>query len=133
VIGNQIKINGELSGDEDVTVEGRVEGQINLKRTLTIGPSGNVTATVHAKSIVIAGRVVGDVSADEKVELVASGSLEGNIRAPKIVISEGAHFKGSVDMTGKPTAPAPASPPPPKGASGETADKPSFRSDAQSR
>jgi cytoskeletal protein CcmA (bactofilin family) len=133
VIGNQIKINGELSGDEDVTVEGRVEGQINLKRTLTIGPSGNVTATVHAKSIVIAGRVVGDVSADEKVELVASGSLEGNIRAPKIVISEGAHFKGSVDMTAKPTAPPAIPSAAPKGAPSEALEKTPLRSDAQSR
>lgn len=105
VIGNQIKISGELSGDEDVEISGRVEGKINLRKNLTVAASGNVEAQVHAKNVTIAGRVKGDVSADEKVEIVASGSLEGNIRAPKIVISEGAHFRGNVDMTGKGEAP----------------------------
>lgn len=110
MIGNQIKITGELSGDEDVEISGRVEGKVNLKRNLTIAASGNVEAEIHAKNVVIAGRVKGDVSADEKVEIVASGALEGNIRAPKIVISEGAHFRGNVDMTGKSEAPKNAEP-----------------------
>ena len=105
MIGNQIRIMGELSGDEDVEISGRVEGKISLKKNLTVTSSGNVAAEVHAKNVTIAGHVKGDVSAEEKVELVASGSLEGNIRAPKIVISEGAHFRGNVDMTGKVEAP----------------------------
>lgn len=132
MIGTQIRISGELSGDEDMTIEGRVEGQINLRRNLTIGPSGNVAATIHAKTVVIAGKVNGDVSADEKVELVASGSLEGNIRAPKIVISEGAHFKGSVDMTAKGAPPLAAPPPVAAAKSGgpSEAEKLPFRPDA---
>lgn len=101
VIGSQIKLNGDLSGDEDVEIQGRVEGTINLKKDLVIASAGNVEAKIHAKNVTIAGKVKGDVTADEKVELIASGSLEGNIRAPKIVISEGAHFRGNVDMTGR--------------------------------
>jgi cytoskeletal protein CcmA (bactofilin family) len=103
VIGSQIRINGELSGDEDVEISGRVQGKIQLQKNLLIAPSGNVEAEVHAKNVTIAGKVKGNVSADEKVEIIASGSLEGDIRAPKIVISEGAHFKGSVDMRGSDT------------------------------
>jgi cytoskeletal protein CcmA (bactofilin family) len=99
MIGPNTKINGELSGDEDVVVDGRVEGKINLKKQLTVGPTGQVHAEVRARNILIAGKVIGNVSAEDKVELVATGSLEGNIRAAKIVIAEGAHFKGSVDMS----------------------------------
>lgn len=101
MIGSQTKIKGELTGDEDIEIAGRVEGTINLKKGLTISSGAQIEATVHAKTVTIAGHVRGDVSADERVELLPSGSLEGNIRGPRIVISEGAHFRGSVDMSGK--------------------------------
>lgn len=117
MIGPGTRIQGELSGEEDVVVDGRVEGKISLQKQLTIGPSGQVHADIHARNVLIAGKVVGNVSADDKVELVATGSLEGNIHAAKIVIAEGAHFKGSVDMASakmsEPKAPSasPATPP----------------------
>jgi len=101
VIGPNIRIQGELSGDEDLVVEGRVEGKISVTKGLRIGPQAQVNAEVKAHHVVIAGRVVGNVVAADKVELLPSGILEGNIRAPKIVIAEGAQFKGSVDMGGK--------------------------------
>ena len=114
VIGSQIKLTGDISGDEDVEVQGRVEGTINLKKNLVIATGGSVDAKIHAKNVTIAGKVKGDVTADERVELLASGSLEGNVRAPKIVISEGAHFRGSVDMSAtKPDAARPGEPPKP--------------------
>jgi cytoskeletal protein CcmA (bactofilin family) len=117
VIGTQIKLTGDISGDEDVEIQGRVEGTINLKKNLVIATGGSVDAKIHAKNVTIAGKVKGDVTADERVELLASGSLEGNVRAPKIVISEGAHFRGSVDMSSsRPDAaksPEPAKPPAP--------------------
>ncbi|MGH9441367.1 MAG: bactofilin family protein [Thermoanaerobaculia bacterium] len=114
VIGSQIKLTGDVSGDEDVEIQGRVEGTINLKKNLVIATGGSVDAKVHAKNVTIAGKVKGDVTADERVELLASGSLEGNIRAPKIVISEGAHFRGSVDMSSaRPEAAKPGEPPRP--------------------
>ena len=100
MIGPNTRVSGELSGDEDVVVDGRVDGTVRLKKQLTVGPAGEVHAEVFAKTVLIAGKVVGNVTAEEKVEIVATGSLEGNIRAAKIVIAEGAHFKGSVDMGG---------------------------------
>jgi cytoskeletal protein CcmA (bactofilin family) len=102
VIGSQIKVVGEISGDEDVEILGRVEGTILLKKDLVISSAGTADAKIHAKNVTIAGKVKGDVTADERVELLASASLEGNIRAPKIVISEGAHFRGNVDMSTRP-------------------------------
>ena len=110
VIGPNIRIQGELSGDEDLVVEGRVEGKISVSKGLRIGPQAQVNATVKAHHVVIAGRVVGDVQATDKVEILPSGILEGNIRAPKIAIAEGAQFKGSVDMSGAKNAPAQAPP-----------------------
>jgi len=119
VIGPQIRIQGELSGDEDVVIEGKVEGKIAMTKTVRIGPTAQVNAEVRAQTIIVAGRVVGNLAA-ERVEIVASGYVEGNIRAPKIVISEGAQFKGSVDMGGaKPGAPDGA-----KGSQNPSAAKP---------
>lgn len=108
VIGPNIRIQGELSGDEDLVVEGRVEGKINVSKGLRIGPQAQVNAEVKAHHVTIAGRIVGNVTAADKVEILPSGILEGNIRAPKIAIAEGAQFKGSVDMGGKAAAEAPA-------------------------
>jgi len=117
VIGSSIIIKGELFGDEELVIEGRVEGKINIKNRLVIGQKGSVEADIEAKSVVINGRVNGNVLA-QRVEIVASGSLEGNIKAPKISIADGAHFKGSVDMSqcspesgSKPAAKTPAKSP----------------------
>jgi len=98
-IGQSLFIKGEVSGSEDLTVEGRVEGRIDLKdHNLTIGPNGRVHADIHAKNITIVGEVTGNVLADEKVDLTDTGRLVGDIRAPRIAVSDGAQFKGSVDM-----------------------------------
>lgn len=98
-IGQSLFIKGEVTGSEDLTVEGRVEGRIDLKdHNLTIGPNGRVHAEIHAKTITIIGEVTGNVVADEKVDLTDSGRLVGDIRAPRIAVSDGAQFKGSVDM-----------------------------------
>ncbi len=100
-IGQSLFIKGEVSGSEDLTVDGRVEGRIDLKdHNLTIGPNGRVHADVHAKNITIIGEVTGNVVADEKVDLTDTGRLVGDIRSPRISISDGAQFKGSVDMAG---------------------------------
>jgi cytoskeletal protein CcmA (bactofilin family) len=102
-LGPAVRIQGELSAEEDLVLEGRVEGRITATKSLRIGPLAQVKADVSGQTVVIAGRVVGNVSAAERVELLPSGQLEGNIKAPKIVVAEGATFKGSVDMGGKPT------------------------------
>ena len=101
VIGPKIKIVGELSGDEDVLVEGQIEGEIRITRDLRVGAGGVVKAKVAAQSIIVSGELVGDCEANGRVELQSTGKLTGNIRAPKIVIAEGAMFRGYSDMSGK--------------------------------
>ena len=98
-IGKLIFIKGELSGDEDFTIDGRVEGKIELKdHDLVIGPHGEVSAEIHAKNVSIDGRVTGNVFARELVEIKASGYLVGNIESLRISIVDGAHFKGRVNL-----------------------------------
>ncbi len=98
-IGPSIQIKGELQGDEDLTIDGRVEGKIELRdHNLTIGPNGKIKADLYANTIVIAGDVQGHAYAKERVEIAPTGRLNGDIAAPRITIADGAHFKGSVDM-----------------------------------
>lgn len=122
-IGKSVVIKGELNGSEDLTVEGQVEGKIELKdHVLTIGPNGKIKAQVFAKSVIVLGEVHGNVTASEKVDIRDGGSVDGDIVSPRVAIAEGAHFRGSVDMQRKgqsapaaakpaqPAAPAPAQP-----------------------
>ena len=114
-IGKTIVFKGELSGDEDLLIEGQVEGKIDLNRNaLTVGEHGKVKATVVAKTVVVAGNVRGDIIAAEKVDVRDTCSMEGDICAPRVVIALGAYFRGGIDMrrsqSGRPaTAPAAAS------------------------
>ena len=98
-IGKSVIIKGELSGSEDLTIEGHVEGKIDLKdNVLTIGPNGKIKAEVFAKAVVVLGEVTGNVTASEKVDIRDNGSVDGDIASPRVAIAEGAHFRGSVDM-----------------------------------
>ena len=101
VIGPKTTIKGEVTGDEDVHVEGTVEGKINISRDLRIGPGGVVKATVEAQSVMVSGEMIGDCRASHRVEIQATGRLTGNIGAPRVVIAEGATFKGNSDMSGR--------------------------------
>jgi cytoskeletal protein CcmA (bactofilin family) len=101
VIGAKTTIKGEITGDEDVLVEGNVEGQIRVTRDLRVAPGGVVKATIEAQALIVSGEIVGDCQATARVEIQATGRLTGNIRAPKIVIAEGAMFRGNSDMTGR--------------------------------
>ena len=101
-IGKSVVIKGELTGSEDLTIEGHVEGTIQLREyVLTIGPNGRIKAQIFAKSVVVLGEVIGNVTASEKVEIRDNGSVDGDLIAPRIAIAEGAHFRGSVDMQRK--------------------------------
>ena len=98
-IGKSVVIKGELSGSEDLTIEGQVEGNIELRQNvLTIGANGKIKAQVFAKSVIILGEVTGNVTASEKVDIRDNGSVDGDIAAPRVAIAEGAHFRGSIDM-----------------------------------
>ena len=117
-MGQSIAIKGELSGAEDLTLEGQVEGKINLpENVLTIGTSARINAEVIAKSIVVLGQLVGNVTVKEKFELRAGGSMQGNLKAPRIAMADGrldgAIFGGKVEMPGaKAVAPIAANPAP---------------------
>src|SRR4051812_45262568 len=101
-IGKSVVIKGELNGSEDLTIEGQVEGKIELRdHVLTIGPNGKIKAELHAKAVVVLSEVIGNVSASEKVDIRENGSVDGDITAPRVAIAEGAHFRGSVDMQNK--------------------------------
>ena len=106
-IGKSVVIKGELNGSEDLTVEGHVEGKIELRdHVLTIGPNGKIKAQVFAKAVIVLGEVNGNVTATEKVDIRDGGSVDGDIVSPRVAIAEGAHFRGSVDMQRKGAAPA---------------------------
>jgi len=101
-IGKSVVIKGELNGSEDLTIEGHVEGTIQLREhVLTIGPNGKIKAQVFAKSVIVLGEVTGNVTASEKVDIRDNGSVDGDIVSPRVAIAEGAHFRGSVDMQRK--------------------------------
>ena len=118
-IGKSVVIKGELNGSEDLTIEGHVEGTIQLRdHVLTIGPNGKIKAQVFAKAVIVLGEVTGNVTASEKVDIRDGGSVDGDIISPRVAIAEGAHFRGSVDMQRKgaaavsPSAPKAATPQP---------------------
>jgi cytoskeletal protein CcmA (bactofilin family) len=110
-IGKSVVIKGELNGSEDLTVEGHVEGRIELKdHVLTIGPNGKIKAEIFAKSVIVLGEVAGNIMASDKVDIRDNGSVDGDIIAPRVAIAEGAHFRGSVDMQRKAADAKPAAP-----------------------
>jgi cytoskeletal protein CcmA (bactofilin family) len=111
-IGKSVVIKGELNGSEDLTIEGHVEGKIELKdNVLTIGPNGRIKAAVFSKAVIVLGEVNGNIAASEKVDIRDGGSVDGDIVSPKVAIAEGAHFRGSVDMQRKSGQAQPAAKP----------------------
>lgn len=98
-IGKSVLVKGELSGNEDLYIDGEIEGTVELKdHNLTIGPNGRVKANLNAKEIVVLGKVQGNVRASDKLEIRKSGSLVGDIITARITIEDGAYFKGSIDI-----------------------------------
>ena len=105
-IGRSVILKGELTGSEDLAIEGQIEGKIELRdHVLTIGPNGKIHAQIFAKSVVVLGEVHGNITATEKVDIRDNGSVDGDITAPRVAIAEGAQFRGKVDMQRKPAVP----------------------------
>ena len=99
-IGKSISIKGDLTGNEDLVIEGKVEGKVELPNNqLTVGANGVVKAEVSAKSVVVIGRVAGNVKGSERIEIQATGIVEGDVAAPRLVVAEGAVVNGSIQMT----------------------------------
>jgi len=98
-LGATIVIKGELSGDEDLIVHGRIEGKILFaKHSVTVGTTGRVKADIKAKSIRVAGQVEGNLNGEEELVIHQSGRVQGNITAPRVTLESGSKFKGSIDM-----------------------------------
>jgi cytoskeletal protein CcmA (bactofilin family) len=99
VIGPTITVKGEISGKEDLEIQGTLDGTITMKEhRVTVGDKGRIKADVRAKSIHVAGEVEGNLFGDDEVVLRESGRLLGNITAPRVALEDGSKFKGSIDM-----------------------------------
>ena len=99
MIGSTIIIKGEISGDEDLIIEGKVEGTVKVtSHTVTVGATGKVKANIDAKTVKIDGEVTGDILGGEKVIISKAGRVRGNIVSPRVTLEDGAQFKGSIDM-----------------------------------
>jgi cytoskeletal protein CcmA (bactofilin family) len=98
-IGKSVVVKGELSGSEDLVIDGEVEGSITLRgQTLTVGPNGRVRANIEARNVILHGKLDGDIQATDRVDLRKSASLLGNISTSRIAIEDGAYFKGGIDI-----------------------------------
>ena len=101
-MGQSLIIKGELSGGEDLTLDGRVEGKISLpEHVLTVGANATLDAEIVAKAVIVLGTVKGNVTAREKFELRAGGVMEGGLTSPKVAMAEGATFNGKIEMPKK--------------------------------
>jgi cytoskeletal protein CcmA (bactofilin family) len=108
VIGSGSRVVGDLISDEDVLLEGQVDGKVRAERSVTVGNGGEVEGDVQARSIVVGGKVRGQIVASERAELTATAVVHGSVQAPKIIIAEGAHLQGNVAMSVGGEAPAAA-------------------------
>jgi cytoskeletal protein CcmA (bactofilin family) len=98
-IGRSITIRGEVTGDEDLVIQGRVEGSVDLKQhSVTVGPEGEVKADINGRVVTVEGHVEGNLRADEQVVLRSSARVHGDISAPRIMLEDGAYFRGGVEM-----------------------------------
>ena len=111
VIGKSVILKGQIYGREDLTIDGEVEGTVELQEhRLTVGPTGKVVATIKAREIVVLGTVQGNIETREKIEIRKEAKVIGDIRTARIVIEDGAYFKGSIDIV-RAEAPKPAAVP----------------------
>jgi cytoskeletal protein CcmA (bactofilin family) len=98
-IGPSIKIKGDVSGDEDLLIQGQIEGKVKLgKHNVTIGSDGHVKADVHGRTVVVEGQVEGDLRAKEQIILRHTARVEGSIAAPRVTLEDGATFRGGIEM-----------------------------------
>jgi len=108
VLGPSIKIKGSLSGDEDLLIEGRVDGEVSFKKhTVTVGKSGRIKADLTCKNIYVEGQVNGNLYGEEVVVIKKSGRVNGNAVAPRVSLEDGCHFHGAIDMQPKQKTEAP--------------------------
>jgi cytoskeletal protein CcmA (bactofilin family) len=98
IIGSTIVIDGEITGNEALIIQGTVKGRIGLKESLYVDESGVVEADIETENVEVNGSVTGNITASERVEIKSDGRMVGDIRSPRILIADGAAFKGHIDM-----------------------------------
>jgi cytoskeletal protein CcmA (bactofilin family) len=102
VIGPTISVKGDLTGEEDLLIEGRVEGKIELRHhSVTVGKNGHIKADIYGKTITVEGTVEGNLYGEEQLIVRQSGTVRGNIVSPRVALEDGSNFKGSIDMSPK--------------------------------
>ena len=101
VIGKTLVVKGKIRATEEIMIDGRVEGSVNVKHSVIVGRSGIIKADIEANEVIIKGRVDGNVKATSKVEIFPEGILNGNIISQRVVLAEGAIFKGNIDMSSR--------------------------------
>ncbi len=101
VLGPTLKFKGELTANEDLLIQGQIEGSINHTSSLTIGEEGKIKANVNAEHVCVEGTVDGDLVGSKSVVVKESGNVKGNIFSPVVTLREGSTFNGRIDMTGK--------------------------------
>lgn len=107
IIGASLVVKGDVEGDEDLTIQGRVEGKVVLKKnSITVGRNGRVKADLYGREICVEGLVEGNLFAEERIVLRQTGQVKGNLKAPRVSLEDGARFKGSIDMDVEEKAPA---------------------------
>ena len=99
MIGKDITIKGEIRGDEDIHIEGKIEGKIFSTKEIVVGENGVVNADVEADVVIVKGVVTGNVYAKTLFQLIPNGKMNGDIQSPKVNIAEGARFQGKIDMS----------------------------------
>jgi cytoskeletal protein CcmA (bactofilin family) len=133
IIGPSIMIKGDVTGEEDLVIQGRVEGKVDLaQHHVTVGANGRVKANVLGRSVTVEGSVEGDLRAEEQIIIRKSGNVRGNVAAPRVTIEDGATFQGSIDMERKGAAKSPTATPAgaPASSLGSTPAQPSTSSPA---
>src|ERR1700735_1297335 len=110
VFGKSMKIIGEVTSDEELYLDGDLDGKLNLRNRLTVGPNGKVNANIKAQEIIVFGTIKGNVESESRVSLRTGASIVGDIKTAGIVIEDGAYFKGGIDISknGESKSPAPA-------------------------
>ncbi|MDD8012897.1 MAG: polymer-forming cytoskeletal protein [Acidobacteriota bacterium] len=98
LIGKTLLVKGEVFSEDEILIEGKIQGKISVKNRVVIGRDGVVEAEIDARDIIIKGKVIGDVRGSQRVEIVPAGTLHGNIHAPRVVIADNGFFEGNIEM-----------------------------------
>jgi len=101
VVGKTLLIKGEIYSDDEILIEGKIQGKINVKNRVIVGINGNVEADIDAREVIIKGKVTGNIKGGQRVEIVPAGVLHGNINAPRVVIADSGVFEGKIEMHGR--------------------------------